>query len=148
MTREDWRVQTLQMLTHEVQHVVFDSSPRPTPAGVTTATCTRANISSELSELNAIMSEFPAAFRAIPAGAPAGDPSRTRLSNWFTNVITNPSEGIRGILQAVGCRCECGEVDAFVTDTFNFVTSSWSVAEKNAFNSELRSPAWGIRWPL
>jgi len=148
MTREDWRVQTLQMLTHEIQHVIFDSSPRPTPAGVTTATCTRANISSELSEINAIMSEFPAAFRAIPAGAPAGDPSRTRLSNWFNSAITNPSEGIRGILQAIGCRCECGEVDAFVIDTFNFVTSSWSVAEKNAFNTELRSPGWGIRWPL
>jgi hypothetical protein len=146
--REEWRIQTLQMLTHEVQHVLFDTAGLATPAGITTPTCTRSNISHELSELNAIISEFPVAFRAIPSGAAAADPSRTRLDDWFRTAIMGGGEDIRGILSSIGCQCECSEVDAFVIDTFNFVASSWSVAERTAFNAELRRPVWGIRWPL
>jgi hypothetical protein len=94
------------------------------------------------------MSEFPAVFRAIPSGAAAADPSRTRLDNWFHSAIMGGGEDIRGILSSIGCQCECSEVDAFVIDTFNFVASSWSAAERTAFNAELRRPVWGIRWPL
>lgn len=146
--RDSWRIQTLQMLTHEVQHVLFDTASHATPAGITSPTCTRGNISHELSELNAIISEFPAVFRAIPSGAAAADPSRTRLDNWFHNAIIGGGEDIRGILGTIGCQCECGEVDAFVIDMFTFVTSSWSAAERIAFNAELRRPVWGVRWPL
>jgi hypothetical protein len=145
--REDWRVSTLQVLTHEIQHVLFDSAVgRPTPAAA--AGCARADVEHELSELNAIMSEFPAVFRAIPSGAAAADPARVRLDNWFSSVITNPSESIRGILKSMRCRCDCAAVDAWVRDTFDFVTSSWTPAEKTAFNTELRKAVWGLTWPL
>jgi len=145
-SRENWRVNTVQLLTHEIQHVVFDTAARPTPAGA--GACARADVEHELSELNAIMSEFPVAFRAIPAGAPAGDPARVRLDNWFNSSITNPSESIRGILKTMRCRCDCAEVNAWVIDTFNFVSSSWTAAERTAFNTELRKAVWGLSWPL
>ncbi|MCR8557639.1 DUF4157 domain-containing protein [Mucilaginibacter sp. BJC16-A38] len=146
--REDWRVNTLQTLTHESQHGIFDTAPHSRPAGIRTPACTRAHLQPELTELSAEISEFPAAFRAIPAAAPATDPARQRLANWFNTTITDPREGIRGILQTMGCSCNCREVDAFVTDTYNFTTTSWTTAEKAAFNAEMNNPVWGIRWPI
>jgi hypothetical protein len=148
MTREAWRVDVVQTLTHEVQHVIFDTAAHATPAGVTTPDCTRANISHELTELNAILSEFPIAFRAIPPGSAASHPARTRLASWFQFKLIDSQESIKGILTSIGCHCECPEVDAFVKDTFNFVTAGWSIPEKDAFNAELRKPVWGLRWPL
>jgi hypothetical protein len=144
-SREDWRVGMLQMLTHEIQHAMFDVAALPAPTGVT---CALADVKQELTELNAIMSEFPIAFRAIPAGAGASDPSRTRLANWFNFKITNPMESVGGALKAMRCRCECSDVDRFVIDTFDFVSGSWTTAEKNAFNDELRRDVWGLKWPL
>ncbi len=146
--REEWQVQTLQILTHEVEHVVFDTATHSPPPGITTTTCTRANIGGELSELAAILSEFPVAFRAIPSGADASHHARQRLNNWFTFAITNSGESIRGALQKMGCLCECNEVDAFVIDAFNFISAGWSQREKDALSAELRRPVWSIRWPI
>jgi Domain of unknown function (DUF4157) len=149
LPREDWRVQTTQTLTHEVQHVVFEKAPHPKPAGVTTPTCTPAAVKSELSELAAVTSEFPVAFRAIPAApGPQQVTAQKRVDDWFKQAVTNPGESIKGALLKMGCACECNEVDLFVTDTFNFVSSSWSKTEKNAFNGKLQDPVWGIKWPL
>jgi len=145
LSREDWRVQNLQTLTHEIQHVIFDSAAHSTPAG---ATCARADVDFELSELNAIISEFPSAFRAIPAGANSSHPASIRLANWFSNAITNPSESIAGILHQLRCRCNCVDVNAYVVDTFTFVANGWSVAERDAFNIKLREPHWNLNWPL
>ena len=150
--REDWRISTLQTLIHEAQHVVFDTSARPEPAGA--AACPRASVSAEITELNAIMSEFPIVFRAIPAApGPARTRAINRLDNWFNHVITNPSESLSGTLKAMRCQCDCAEVNAHVQDVFDLVTASWSVAEKDAFNIELRKVKWNIapivlNWPL
>ncbi len=145
ISRENWRVSTLQTLTHEIQHVIFDSAAHANPVG---ASCARADVDFELSELNAIMSEFPIAFRAIPAGASSSHPAKIHLANWFSNAITNPSESIAGILHDLRCRCNCSEVNAYVIDTFNFVTGSWSAVERSTFNTELRKPHWHLDWPL
>ena len=146
--REEWRVSTLQDLTHEVEHVVFNTAVHPTPPGITTATCTRANIGDTLSEMAAFISEFPIVFRAIPAGADAAHPMRQRMADWFEFVLKDAANNFKGMLESMGCQCECAEVDKFVTDTFNFESVSWSAAEKNAFHTELRRPVWGLRWPL
>lgn len=148
LPREDWRVQTLQTLVHEIQHVVFDAAGLGQPGGVGVADCRRADVEFELSELAAIMSEFVVVFRAIPVGAAAADPSRTRLANWFANAISNPFESIEGALKSMRCKCDCAHVDAFVRQTFTFVSSSWTAAERTAFNTELRKPAHGLHWPL
>jgi Domain of unknown function (DUF4157) len=150
--REDWRISTLQTLIHEAQHVVFDTSARPEPAGA--AACPRASVAAEITELNAIMSEFPIVFRAIPAApGPARNRAINRLDNWFNFKITNPSESLSGTLKAMRCQCDCAEVNAHIQDVFDLVTASWSVAEKDAFNIELRKAKWNVapidlKWPL
>jgi hypothetical protein len=147
-TREAWRVGTAQILVHEIQHVRYDTaiSTTPPPAGV--SSCTRADVDFELSELNAIMSEFPSVFDAVPAGAAAADPAAVRLSDWFNFAITSSGESIRGTLTSVRCKCSCPDANAFVTEAFNFVASSWTPAQRAAFNTELRRGVWGLSWPL
>lgn len=149
VSREDWRVQTLQTLTHEIQHVIFDTAfSAGTVASPTGVACSRGDVEGELSELNAMMSEFPIAFRAIPVGAGSADPARTRLNDWFSNNIVNPGESISGTLTKIRCKCSCADTDKFVIDTFNFVSASWSPAEKAVFNTELKKPVWHLDWPL
>ncbi len=147
-SREDWRIGTVQTLVHEIQHVQYDTavSPRALPGGVTT--CARADVDHELSELNAIISEFPSVFDAVPVGAAAGDPARVRLASWFTHSITNPGESIRGILTTIRCKCSCPDTDVFIKETFDFVTAAWPAARRDAFNVELRKSVWGLTWPL
>lgn len=144
-SREDWRIETTQGLVHEIQHVVFDSSARPQPAGVT---CPRSAIAHELSELSAIMSEFLPVFHAVPAGVPPGHPARTRLANWFTFKIRDAGESVQGTLHAIRCKCDCADADAHIVDTFNFTAASWLPAERAEFNAELRKPVWSLSWPL
>lgn len=145
--REDWRIETLQTLTHEIQHVRYDNTlgSAANPAGVT---CPRSNVESELSELAAMLSEFPAVFDAVPAGAAATHPAQVRLNRWFTFKITNLSESIRGTLRKMDCECSCADTDRYVKETVAFVTGSWSTVQKDALNAELRKPVWGLRWPL
>jgi hypothetical protein len=107
--RADWQVETLQTLVHEIQHVSFEAAGLGQPGGVAAAACNRADVEFELSELAAIISEFPVAFRAIPAAAPVGHPARTRLTNWVANAVSNPSESIEGALTKMRCSCDCAE---------------------------------------
>jgi hypothetical protein len=146
--REDWRINAVQTLIHEVQHVLYFNavSPRARPAGVTS--CTRAAVDTELSELAAVISEFPTVFDAVPAGASSTHPAKVRLRDWFDHSITNPGESIRGALTVLRCKCSCPDADKFVAETFAFVSSSWSTAQKDAFHAELRRAAWGLSWPL
>lgn len=146
--REDWRVETLQTLVHEIQHVSFEAAALGQPAGVAAAACARTDVEFELSELAAIMSEFPVAFRAIPAGAPVGHPARIRLTNWFNHAISSSGESIEGALIKMRCTCGCAEVDSFVKQTFTHVSASWTVPERLTFNTILRDPARGLHWPL
>ncbi len=154
LPREDWRIQTLQTLTHEVQHTIFDTAiaGRAVPAG--TVGCPRSRVEAELTELNAIFSEFPLVIRAVPAApGPARTNAMQRLNNWFSDAITNPDESLAGTLKAMRCTCNCAEVNAHIRDIFNFVSSSWSVPERTAFNTELRRPVWNVspidlNWPL
>lgn len=155
ISRDQWRVDTLQLLIHETEHPRFETATtgRAQPAGVTTPTCTRSNIEGELSEIAAVMSEFPTIFNAATAEANPTGPFHVSLNNWFQQSIHTGGENIQGALTQIGCSCNCGEVDAFVIDTFNEVTSSgaWSVAQKNAFNAKLRTELAGpVRpiWPL
>lgn len=153
-SREDWHISTTQTLIHEAQHVTFGDAivGRPAPAG--TAACPRNSVFAEITEINAILSEFPVVFRAVPVTpGPARTHALGRLNNWFNHSITNPHESLSGTLKAMRCTCDCPEVNAHIQDVFNFVTSTWSVAEKNAFNTELRRPVWNVpsidlRWPL
>ncbi len=153
--REVWRVETLQLLIHETEHPRFEAATaaRARPAGVTSPTCTRAHVAGELSELAAIMSEFPSVSRSAAAEASPAGPVHASMNRWFQFSVHTGGENIEGALEQMGCSCRCPEVDAFVIDTFNAVTSagSWSAAERAAFNSRLRAELpIGSRpsWPL
>jgi hypothetical protein len=153
--REVWRVETLQLLIHETEHPRFEAATasRAQPLGVTSATCARVNIVNELSELAALMSEFPTVSRSAATESDPTGPIHASMESWFPRIIRTSGENIEGALLQMGCFCECLEVDAFVIDTFNEVTSagSWSVSEKNDFNARLRAelPATSRpSWPL
>lgn len=153
--REQWRIETLQTLTHETEHPRFDTATagQPAPAGVASATCTRPNVAFSLSELAAVMSEFPVIARAVAAEANPAGPRHADLNFWFQGAVHTGGENITGNLQQMGCFCACPEVAAFVRETFDNVTASggWSAGEKNAFNTRMRTelPAAGNpAWPL
>lgn len=153
--RNQWRVDTLQLLVHETEHPRFETATagRAQPTGVTTPTCTRANIESELSELAAVMSEFPTIFDAAAAESSPTGPFHTSLDTWFQQSVHSGGANIAAALLQMGCSCSCTEVDAFVVDTFNEVTSAggWSAAQKTFFNAKMRTELAGpVRpiWPL
>jgi len=149
-SREEWRVNTLQILIHETEHPRFESATAGSarPAAVTSATCTRSNIVGELSEIAAMMSEFPTISRSAAAN-PAG-PITAMLDPWFEEIIFTGGENINGALLEIGCSCECPEVDAFVKQTSDEVTTTggWTPAEKNAFHGKLRTELAGPVRPI
>ena len=120
VSRERWRIDTLQLLTHETEHPRFEAATAaaPLPAGVTSPTCTRANVLSELSEIAAGLSEFTPIYRAAAAEASPTGPRHTQLASWFQEVSVLGGENIQGALTKMGCSCNCPEVDAHVRATF------------------------------
>jgi hypothetical protein len=155
LSRELWPVTTFQILSHELQHINFDNATHPNQAGLGCSRTTEMyrerdtvwTVQIYLSELSAIISEFPPIFRAIPHGAGANNPISAYLQTWFDYKVDTAKENISGILKAMSCRCGCGEVDNYIKDTFNFTSGSWSHGERVAFNT-IMSRRSGIKWPL
>jgi hypothetical protein len=145
--RQAWLNRALRTITHELEHVRFrkefpKTKPRP-------EACKFSDVSHELSELAAIMSEFPIFYRGS-AEKPWHE-RRAASEKWFTYRLTQPSshgETIAGILKALRCRCECVDVNAYIERVVDFTTASWTEAEKNTFHTELRSPKWKLDWPI
>ena len=145
--REEWFTDTLGTVTHELEHVRFrkqfpKTAPRP-------EACEFGDVSRELSELGAIMSEFPVVFQA--QANKSWHDRRVEMDRWFKNNITQPSkhgETIAGILKAIRCRCECQDVNAYLERLVEFTTKSWTEVEKNTFHEELRDPKWKLDWPI
>jgi uncharacterized protein DUF4157 len=145
--RAEWFTDTLGIVTHELEHVRFrkkfpKTEPRP-------EACAFDDISSELTELGAIMSEFPVFFRA--QAHKSWHDRRVEMDSWFNRKVTQPSrhgERISGILKAVRCRCECQDVNAYLERLVDFTTKSWTDVERNTFHEELRDPKWKLDWPI
>lgn len=154
-SRERWRIDTLQTLTHETEHPRFEAATAgaPLPVGVTSPTCTRTNVLSEISEIAAGLSEFLPLFRPAAAEANPAGPLHTRLAAWFHEVAVLGGENFKGAMTKMGCSCNCSEVDAHVRTTFAEVTASngWTAAERTAFNTQMRlelpvgpRPSWPL----
>lgn len=155
VSRERWRIDTLQTLVHETEHPRFEAATAasPLPPGVTSPTCARANVLTELSELAAGLSEFPTISRAASAEANPAGPRHIQLTTWVRDVAHNADESFSGALTKMGCSCECAEVDAHSRAVFDEVTASngWSAGERTAFNTRMRAELpVGTRpsWPL
>jgi hypothetical protein len=147
MDRREWLTDTLQLMMHELEHVRFRKEfPKTEPRA---GACKFADVRRELTELAAIMSEFPVFYRA--SADKSWRERRTEADTWFTYKLTQPSEHgetIAGILKAIRCRCECEDVDAYVKRVAEFTTASWTEVEKNTFHTELRNPKWKLDWPI
>jgi len=145
--REEWLTKIFGRATHELEHVRFEQEfPETKPRR---QACDFDDVSAELTELGAIMSEFPVFFRAY-AGKSWHD-RRIEMDKWFNRKLTQPSEHgerIAGILKAMRCRCECQDVNAYLERLVDFTTKSWTDVEKNTFHSELRDPKWKLDWPI
>jgi hypothetical protein len=145
--REQWFTDTLETVTHELEHVRFRKQfPKTAPRA---EACEFDDVSRELSELGAIMSEFPVVFQA--QANKSWHDRRVELDSWFKYKLTQPSkhgETIAGILKAIRCRCECPDVNAYLERLVDFTTKSWTDLEKNTFHSELRDPKWKLDWPI
>ncbi|WP_299210369.1 DUF4157 domain-containing protein [uncultured Tateyamaria sp.] len=148
-TRDAWHAEALAALVHESEHARFEdtiSGGLTRPASVTTATCTHAATQGELSEIVALASEFPTHFDAAEAETSPSGPAHQRLDANIDFIATfDPnSESIPGSLQALGCKCECNEVETMVTQTMDAVTTGWTTAQKAGLRTALRGrlPNW------
>ena len=149
LARDFWRDQTLMTLEHETEHARFDvtriSAPR---AGA----CKFSDIQDALSEIAAMMAEFPVVFRATRENVSLTPQSKEEILNkWFLGRITNEFQSFKSTLHAIYCKCECADAAAYVTKTINFATHDWSQTEKIRFHSELQDPKWSahdLRWPV
>jgi hypothetical protein len=95
------------------------------------------------------MSEFPIFYRG--SAEKSWYERRAAGEKWFTYRLTQPSshgETIAGILKAIRCRCECEDVNSYVTRVVEFTTKSWTDVEKNTFHTELRDAKWKLDWPI
>ncbi len=152
-----WLMTVLNSIRHEVQHLSYD---RATLAAVPGAVCTRSSVlftasgqtydvNFYLSELSAILAEFPLAFDYVRRHAHAGDYSQLLHDlqrEWRDNVF-NCDESVRGVLTALRCHCPCADVDAYVRDTFNFTAPGWSSAARDVFLDLMHSMFPTVRWP-
>ena len=142
--RQDWLTATLRGLIHETEHARFDAAPaiaKPSPTA-----CDFNAISSNLTELAAITSEFKIVRKRLLA-----KPEKQRkqeLDAWFKFWISSQGESISGTVKAVRCACECTDADEYIKKTVGFVTASWNTYELHTFHSKLRQPKWKLNWPI
>lgn len=148
---KEWQVDTLSSLIHEAEHIRFDTTIEPglsAPAGITTAACTKNAVAFSLSEIVSIMSQFPLNFDAAQAEASASGPAHRRLDSFLDDAVSDPRESLDGALTEMGCKCECNEVDLFIIQAADAVTTAWTAAQKSAFRTEIQARMLGPVRPI
>lgn len=147
--RARWLMDFKTMITHEIQHVLYDNVARPALPGVT---CTRSTVidghtvSFFLSELSAEISEFPPLFEFIRRRSPDYATMMTNLQTEYSNTVNNCSESIRGILTGLRCNCPCADVTAYLEETIAFTVSGWTTTQKNVFRELMLFNFPGLNW--
>ena len=143
--RKAWLTSTLTTVTHELEHARFKKDISKEDIGK----CKFEDVSHELSEMAAQMSEFPIKYRA--SAEERWYERGPMLDRWFQRRLTQPTkhgETLAGILKAIRCRCECDEVNGYIRRVTDFTTADWQEEEKNYFHTELRNPKWNLNWPI
>ena len=152
MSRERWERETNALMTHEATHALFGQviePAMPQPPGVTTATCTDDAVEGELSEIVAMIVEFPIFFEAAQAEADPDGPAHRRLERYFDHNTDRGGESWPGALEQMGCKCECDEVERYVVSRVDRITASFTDEQKTALKDELQArmptgtrPSW------
>ncbi len=143
--RDDWLTARLSTMTHELEHARYAKEFSKEDIGK----CKFSDVTRELTEMAAIMSEFPIKYRA--SAEKSWYERRPALDSWFEYKLTQPSEmgeTVAGIIKAIRCRCECDEVNGYIRRVADFTTADWKEEEKNYFHTELRKPKWKLNWPI
>jgi hypothetical protein len=151
-SRAQWETDTEALLTHEATHVHFEENIEPVlprPAGVTTASCTDDAVEGELSEIVSMLSEFPFYFDDAHTEASPTGPEHVRLEEYFDLIMDTSGESLPGALLAMGCACECAEIDTYVIDRVDTMTAGFTADQKSTLRTELRTrmpsgrrPSW------
>ncbi len=147
--RDIWRDAALMTLVHETEHARFDVTRivQPGPRA-----CKFDDIQDALSEIAAMLVEFPIIFRAARENVSLTPQRRVEIvDKWFKVRITNDRQSFKSTLHAIYCKCECADADVYVKKTIAFSTADWSDEEKQRFHTELNDPKWDehkLRWPV
>jgi hypothetical protein len=132
-TRLDWETNIAAILTHEVSHGRFTAE---TPKGLRG----RGESSlTELEELDAILSEFPIAYRHTMNSSDSAGEKKEKLRKYITARVENKDEGIRGILHKLRCLLPCEKVTKSVRVVFSRQAETWDDQMKSAILAELNS---------
>ncbi len=147
--RGEWRSRVaLGLLEHELQHHRYNTATtHPDEPG---GACTRStvvvknpdtgaeyNVSWQLSELSAILSEFPLVYRYATPVNRGLDSAPSALRNAIVGYVESEGESICGALTTLRCSCDCSEVDTYVRDTFKFTSAKWKEMERIYLNDIL-----------
>ena len=146
-----WLTEALNTLIHETEHVRFDTTIEPglpTPGSVATPTCTKAAVRHPLSEIVSIISEFPLNFDAAEAEARPRGPAHRRLEKFLNGAVASTSESFNGAMLAMGCKCDCDEVDSFVVQSVDAVTTAWTDPQKDRFRIGVKARMPGPVRPI
>jgi hypothetical protein len=149
--RYAWVTRTLMTLTHETEHGRFDTAAGTagTPLhGPAAGTCKPDDVESDLSELAAQMAEFPVLMRRTQTRTFIKEWKQKKLSDWFNYHLNNGGEDVTGTLKALRCKCECGQVDAYIKQVAQFAQASWTSWEKWVYNTEMKKPEHKLDWPV
>jgi hypothetical protein len=97
-----------------------------------------------LSEMSAEIAEFASYYQNYKASPTAAN--HALLHQIELRIALNPDESIRGILQALMCKCSCSTVAAFTEKVVKGVTGSWPEDQTNKFLEAMTRilPSW---WP-
>jgi hypothetical protein len=147
--RDVWRDRTLSTLMHETEHARFDAT---TIAAPSKHACKFDAIQDALSEIAAMLEEFPVIFRSANENVTFTPEKRKQvLDRWFEFRITDDQQSFKSTLHSIYCACACDDAAAYVKKTIEFTTASWSQTEKARLHGELQDPKWAdqkLLWPV
>jgi hypothetical protein len=142
-SRQEWKMDTHEILTHEVEHARFRVTP---PAGIP---ATDQISRFELGELNSILSQYPLRFRAI-MGEKSSLPEyqkENKVRYYIWNMFDQGEENIHGILTKLRCLNPCEVVNDSVKKVFEAQSAHWTQHEIDLFLEQAIQPVWDLEWP-
>jgi hypothetical protein len=146
-----WRERTLEILTHEAEHARFRAARKAGTLLAREPACANQDTRSAMSELVAMLSEFPLRLERVRTSVGLSpDDRKKELDEWRAHRITGKTQSISVSLYTVGCVCNCADSDKLVKETVDFATSSWTKQQKDDLNQEINDPKWSslrLRWP-
>jgi Domain of unknown function (DUF4157) len=141
-SRAEWRLNGLRVLTHEMSHIRFATSP---PSGLPALDPTA---TAELDELNAILSEFPFTFARAQLVELDAEAQTAEIQRVVRNYIERRGEGIRGILTSLRCSASCADADSAVRRVFEAQSASWPSEYRDTVLTVLANPSVRLQWPM